>query len=94
MRQGVQVYVTIKLKGLGQRFEESDEGDRQMGFGVVHCCSPIPVFCFLYSKILPVTKMRLNVCFNEKALFGLFAALIKGCSSYDRNGGQSTRGDD
>ena len=38
MRQEVQVYVTIKLKGLGQRFEESDEGDRQMGFGVVHCC--------------------------------------------------------
>ena len=26
--------------------------------------------------------MRLNVCFNEMALFGLFAALIKGCSSY------------
>ena len=33
MRQEVQVYVTIKLKGLNQRFEESDdEGDRQMGF--------------------------------------------------------------
>ena len=31
MRQEVQVYVTIKLKGLNQRFEESDEGDRQMG---------------------------------------------------------------
>ena len=30
MRQEVQVYVTIKLKGLNQRFEESDEGDRQM----------------------------------------------------------------
>ena len=58
-----------------------------------HDCSPIPVFCFLYSKIFPVTKMRLNVCFNEMALFGLFAALIKGCSSYGRNGGQSTRGD-
>ena len=29
--------------------------------------------------------MRLNACFNEMALF---AALIKGCSSYDRNGGQ------
>ena len=26
----VQVCVTIKLKGLNQRFEESDEGDRQM----------------------------------------------------------------
>ena len=37
--------------------------------------------------------MRLNVCFNEMALFGLFAALIKGRSSYGRNGGQSTRGD-
>ena len=32
MRQEVQVYVTIKLKGLNQRFEESDEGDRQMEF--------------------------------------------------------------
>ena len=30
MRQEVQVYVTIKLKGLSQRFEESDEGDRQI----------------------------------------------------------------
>ena len=38
MMQEVQVYVTIKLKGLSQRFEESDEGDRQMGFGVVHSC--------------------------------------------------------
>ena len=27
--------------------------------------------------------MRLNVCFNEMALFGPFVALIKGCSSYD-----------
>ena len=31
MRQEAQVYVTIKLKGLNQRFEESDEGDRQIG---------------------------------------------------------------
>ena len=31
MKQEVQVYVTIKLKGLNQRFEESNEGDRQMG---------------------------------------------------------------
>ena len=45
MRQEVQVYVTIKLKSLSQRFEESDEGDRQMGFGVVHCC--------YYDKIYP-----------------------------------------
>ena len=44
-------------------------------------------------KILPVTKMRLNVYFNEMALFGPFAALIKGCRSHGRNGGQSTRGD-
>ena len=43
-----------------------------------HDCSPIPVFFFLYSKILPVTKMRLNVCFNEMALFGPLAALIAG----------------
>ena len=35
MRQEVQVYVTLKLKGLNQRFEESDEGDRQMGLFVV-----------------------------------------------------------
>ena len=35
MRQEVQIYVTIKLKGLNQKFEESDEGDRQMGFLVV-----------------------------------------------------------
>ena len=35
MRQEVQVYVTIKLRGLNQRFEESDEGDRQMGSFVV-----------------------------------------------------------
>ena len=56
-------------------------------------------FFFLYSKILPVTKqnkMRLNVCFNEMAPFGPFAAFIKGCSTYerdDRNGGQPTRRD-
>ena len=37
MKLEVQVYATIKLKGLSQRFEESDGGDRQMGFGVVHC---------------------------------------------------------
>ena len=50
-------------------------------------------FAFCTHKILPVTKMRLNVCFNETALFGPFAALIKGCSSYGRNGGQPTKGD-
>ena len=35
MRQEVQVYVTIKLKGLNQIFEESDGGDRPMGFVVI-----------------------------------------------------------
>ena len=59
----------------------------------VHDCSPMPVFFFLYSKILPVTKMRLNICFDEMALFGPFAALFQGCSSYGRDGGQPTRGD-
>ena len=38
-------------------------------------------------------KNGLNVCFNEMALFRPFAALIKGCSSYSRNGGQLTRGE-
>ena len=38
---------------------------------------PNPRFCFLCSKILPVTKMRLNVCFNEMALFGPFAAMAE-----------------
>ena len=35
--------------------------------------------------------MRLNVCFNEMTLFGPFAALLKGCSSYGRNGGQQEK---
>ena len=35
MRQEVQVYVTVKLKGLNQIFEESDGGDRPMGFVVI-----------------------------------------------------------
>ena len=43
MSQEVQVYVNIKLKSLSPRFEESDEGDRQMGFGVV--------LCYYYDKI-------------------------------------------
>ena len=34
--------------------------------------------------------MRLKVSFNEIALYGPFAALVKGCSSYGRNGGQPT----
>ena len=32
--------------------------------------------------------MRLNACFNEMVPFRPFAALLKGCSSYGRNGGQ------
>ena len=35
MQEVQQVYVTIKLKGLNQRFEESHGGDRQMGFVVI-----------------------------------------------------------
>ena len=35
MRQEVQVYVTIKLKGLNHIFEEGDGGDRPMGFVVI-----------------------------------------------------------
>ena len=41
--------------------------------------------------------MPFNVCFNKVPPFRLFAAFIKGCSTYDRdgrNGGQPTRGDD
>ena len=42
----VQIYVTIKPKGLSQRFEESEEGDRQMiclqhnPQEIKHRCSP------------------------------------------------------
>ena len=42
----VQVYVTIKPKGLSQRFEESEEGDRQIRClqhnpeKIKHRCSP------------------------------------------------------
>ena len=33
--------------------------DRRLSPGCpIHDCSPIPVFCFLYSKILPVTKIN------------------------------------
>ena len=56
MRQEVQVYVTIKLKGLGQRFEESDEGDRQMGFGVVHCC----YYDKMYLQLIDMGGLRLQ----------------------------------
>ena len=54
---------------------------------------PGPRFLLFVLQNISGYKMRLNVCFNEIALFGLFAALIKGCSSYGRNGGQSLRGD-
>ena len=56
MRQEVQVYVTIKLKGLSQRFEESDEGDRQMGFGVVHCC----YYDKIYLQLIDMGGLRLQ----------------------------------
>ena len=50
MRQGVQAYVTIN-----QRFEESDEGDRQMGFGVVHCC----YYDKIYLQLIDMDGLRL-----------------------------------
>ena len=56
MRQEVQVYVTIKLKALSQRFEESDEGDRQMGFGVVHCC----YYDKIYLQLIDMGGLRLQ----------------------------------
>ena len=56
MRQEVQVYVTIKLKGLSQRFEESDEGDRQMGFGVFHCC----YYDKIYLQLIDMGGLRLQ----------------------------------
>ena len=55
MRQEVQVYVTIKLKGLGQRFEDSDEGDPQMGFGVVHC-----YYDKIYLQLIDMGGLRLQ----------------------------------
>ena len=56
MRQEVQVYVAIKLKSLSQRFEESDEGDRQMGFGVVHCC----YYDKIYLQLIDMGGLRLQ----------------------------------
>ena len=56
MKQEVQVYVTIKLKSLSQRFEESDEGDRQMGFGVVHCC----YYDKIYLQVIDMGGLRLQ----------------------------------
>ena len=56
MRQEVQAYVTIKLKDLSQRFEESDEGDRQMGFGVVHCC----YYDKIYLQLIDMGGLRLQ----------------------------------
>ena len=52
MRQEVQAYVTIN-----QRFEESDEGDRQMGFSVVHYC------CYydqIYLQLIDMDGLRLQ----------------------------------
>ena len=56
MRQEVQAYVTIKLKSLSQRSEESDEGDRQMGFGVVHCC----YYDKIYLQLIDMGGLRLQ----------------------------------
>ena len=50
----------------------------------IHDCSPIPVIRLFIAGYKNAVEM---------ALFGLFAALIKGCRSYGRNGGQPTRGD-
>ena len=44
-----------------------------------------------YSRFLFFFEMRLNACFNKMAPFRSFAALLKGCSSYGRNGGQPQR---
>ena len=51
MRQEVQAYVTTS-----QRFEESDEGDRQMGFGVVHCC----YYDKIYLQLIAMDGLRLQ----------------------------------
>ena len=56
MRQEVQVYVTIELKSLSPRFEESDESDRQMGFGVVHCC----YYDKMYLQLIDMGDRRLQ----------------------------------
>ena len=56
MRQEVQVYVTIILKGLSQTFEESDEGDREVGFGVVHCC----YYDKIYLQLIDMGGLRLQ----------------------------------
>ena len=56
MRQEVQVYVTIELKSLSPRFEESDESDRQMGFGVVHCC----YYDKMYLQLIDMGDLRLQ----------------------------------
>ena len=53
VRQEVQVYVTIKLKGLNQRFEESDEGDWQMGFLFI-----IVVITIKYLQLIDMGGLR------------------------------------
>ena len=58
--------------------------------GCIHDFFPIPVFCFVwalkYLRLHKLNKTRLNVCVNEMAPFELFAAVLKGCSTYDRDG--------
>ena len=51
MRQEVQAYVTTN-----QRFEGSDEGDRQMGFGVVHYC----YYDKIYLQLIDTDGIRLQ----------------------------------
>ena len=53
MRQEVQVYVTIKLKGLNQRFEEGDESDRQMMASLF-----IVVITIKYLQLIDVGGLR------------------------------------
>ena len=57
--------------------------------------SPFFAFCTPnYCRLQKINIIQLNVCFDEKASFGPFAAFIKGCSTCDRggrNGRQPTR---
>ena len=51
MRHEVQAYVTVN-----QRFEESDEGDRQMGFGAVH----FYYYDKIYLQLIDMDGLRLQ----------------------------------
>ena len=56
-----------KLKGLGQRFEKSDEGDRQMGSGVVHCC----YYYKIYLQLIDMGGLGL-----QRARWGLVLLIV------------------